>query len=1053
MIVALARDLQKEFYEYFPDFLSIIIDLLETKDAEQLEHTFTALAYLFKFLWRYLIKNVDRAFDLLLPLLAESKPPYVNNFAAESFAYVVRKVRDRDSFFRLVLRTLQGKRQAVTGCGRLMFEVISGTTGQLHSCAEPMLELYLEAFEDETIELDLVYSVLEQIFTCILNYVHPQKCGIFWSVILRSVDRHMEEKKSSETVARSRNIAVPFFRLVTLAIEHRNGRMLTDPVPLVKKLVRAIEVYENDEETLLSVVDVSVAILLASAVKLSQETSSELVLKLLSISQRNLYLRTVERLVDYSSFVSLVLPHVLRRTIREGFDSSNLRLFAKIITTRAPPSLGGVSLKNWKRFTLDTRGASKNVFDYLRRSLEAASEDNDVSEDSLKTILILPHLNPLSSEFIESLKKSIIHNHHWLVSEERKIEEDRTKKSTFLLLLALESAAHILEADAFHDFVETLDGSLFVLVRRYPNDASILNAVDLSLTKIAESTRREEFFTVQNFDRMNEILSIKLSSPYHRTRLTAAHIYSLFGDVRELLVEPERNGIGALELVYLAEIEEASVHKYRDRLVHLQALTFHSQALTNLDKKYFDFPLRYLMGNLWINFSLLWDPICKAVATYAVKECPQFWPVFLEELKTDILTENPSSTSSSNKNLFECDVIAGLKSRLSHEDKPDHANQKLLLWKCMSEFVDYCETKNRDITGILIDNVENNYFKSNSESARSWSIEKKNEVVESAEVESDDEEDDEETKKIPKKSQPRSVGKPFELKLLIAQLKVFSKVNNPKTLYREPELSRIYMDLLTSKNVELQKSALDCLLAYKHKYLAPYRENLSSLIDEKNLKNELARFRIDKESSMLKDEHREGLMPILMRLLYAKMVMRIGTRTGGKGGALVRRKIILRFLAGSHENEMMIFTRMAFKPFEKYISLDLQAPPADLTKLVQEISSQMDLSNVIPPKRLRSAVNLLSIVIEQFGAKMMENLLPRLLGILVCILAQSEAILQRSDRVLSGYLPTMKSLRTTSIGVVARFFTHFENYPWTAEELDAIFEVQYSLISVIGDPG
>ncbi|KAG6800475.1 small subunit processome component 20 [Apis mellifera caucasica] len=88
LVVAVSKDLQKDFYEYFPRCLIVIIDLLRTKDTEQIEYTFTSLAYLFKFLWRYLIQNIKTVFDLLLPLLADTQPTYVNNFAAESFAFV-----------------------------------------------------------------------------------------------------------------------------------------------------------------------------------------------------------------------------------------------------------------------------------------------------------------------------------------------------------------------------------------------------------------------------------------------------------------------------------------------------------------------------------------------------------------------------------------------------------------------------------------------------------------------------------------------------------------------------------------------------------------------------------------------------------------------------------------------------------------------------------------------------------------------------------------------------------------------------------------------------
>lgn len=109
IVVALAKDLQKEFYVYYQDLLEILIDLLHTKDTEQLEWTFTCLAHLFKFLWRPLVKDIDVVFNSLLPLLSDSKPDYINTFAAESFAFVARKVKDKRAFLNLLLKSVESK--------------------------------------------------------------------------------------------------------------------------------------------------------------------------------------------------------------------------------------------------------------------------------------------------------------------------------------------------------------------------------------------------------------------------------------------------------------------------------------------------------------------------------------------------------------------------------------------------------------------------------------------------------------------------------------------------------------------------------------------------------------------------------------------------------------------------------------------------------------------------------------------------------------------------------------------------------------------------------
>lgn len=107
--MAVAKDLRKDFYPYYKDFVEVLIVLLNTKDVEQLEWTFTCLAYLFKFLWRPLVKDITLVFNTLHPLLSRHKPEYINSFAAESFAFVARKVKDQDAFLLHVLQSVKRK--------------------------------------------------------------------------------------------------------------------------------------------------------------------------------------------------------------------------------------------------------------------------------------------------------------------------------------------------------------------------------------------------------------------------------------------------------------------------------------------------------------------------------------------------------------------------------------------------------------------------------------------------------------------------------------------------------------------------------------------------------------------------------------------------------------------------------------------------------------------------------------------------------------------------------------------------------------------------------
>lgn len=88
--------------------MDILIKLLKTKDAEQLEWTLVCLAFLFKILKPYLKKDIAAVLKRIIPLLSESQPQYINNFAAESFAFVARDLKDKKKFIELILNYLHG---------------------------------------------------------------------------------------------------------------------------------------------------------------------------------------------------------------------------------------------------------------------------------------------------------------------------------------------------------------------------------------------------------------------------------------------------------------------------------------------------------------------------------------------------------------------------------------------------------------------------------------------------------------------------------------------------------------------------------------------------------------------------------------------------------------------------------------------------------------------------------------------------------------------------------------------------------------------------------
>lgn len=62
LLAQLSKDLLDEFYLYFDDFFPLLVNFLHTKDTKLIENTFVCFAYTFKFLWKWMLKDLKNFF-------------------------------------------------------------------------------------------------------------------------------------------------------------------------------------------------------------------------------------------------------------------------------------------------------------------------------------------------------------------------------------------------------------------------------------------------------------------------------------------------------------------------------------------------------------------------------------------------------------------------------------------------------------------------------------------------------------------------------------------------------------------------------------------------------------------------------------------------------------------------------------------------------------------------------------------------------------------------------------------------------------------------------
>ena len=471
-----------------------------------------------------------------------------------------------------------------------------------------------------------------------------------------------------------------------------------------------------------------------------------------------------------------------------------------------------------------------------------------------------------------------------------------------------------------------------------------------------------------------------------------------------LPIPPENVNPGKLFHICLqAEMVPAGVREYREKLKFLQQLEAERIIYSiPIGGNFSQLPLRYLLSQLFINFRPLWEPVLKLVETHAASlESEQFWTVyfqFLESLKGSEEVQ-PSELAPELDYLDWC----------ASAERLDFVNVRSLAWQGLSRFGDV-ENQHSKITPLFLDFWSKEYCSQHGAVIQNLSATHEMEPA------------------------PASKDRKTMINLLTPHLSVFATFRRPQQMHREDEVVAIFHQLLSHRVPEVQKKALDCLMAYGSSYLIPYKDNLYRLLEDRSFRHELTLFSIDDASSSVRPEHRSGLTPVLIRILFGRMQNKTGPNSTGKQNIQQRQSLILRYIAGFSDPEIDVFLDLAFHLFRDFNQ------SGDVYQHVKELMANADPSRSFPLKRIQGALGLMATIFSKLG-NLMKSTLPKLLNILLSVSAHVAGLLSKKDLLDAKFIDQLKNLRNLCILRVTQFFSKFERYPWSAVDVEALFHV------------
>ncbi|XP_071941723.1 small subunit processome component 20 homolog [Antedon mediterranea] len=1069
LVVQLARDLQMDFYRHFHEFFEIITSLLNTQDTEILESAFRCLSYLFKFLWRYLVKDIQDVFIIYQPLLEKDQKAHIRNFAAESFSFLMRKIRDPGDLFNFMFSKLNENNGLCAGLGQLLFEMIKGVVKQFHSCTEKVLPLMLHKLgpsEDESCRLPshLVYQALSHMLNNMLEYTNKENIQVVWECF------QSEIYKVHESVQVTKNEAVidqmnRLLQLFQQLIKRGGGGLIISPEKLVKLLEKILSGPFASSSHSDIILNITSDLLCAPRCNLTLHQNSMLInLVLKGKFTRKQVFSFVASLYEETFFDKDVLPrfldicHSCMLTNDKEAREDVLESLAHLINIRRPLITDASQLTSYQPYHLDfnialqKRNKSKlstSIPEYILSLLD--EESNDISLESNQARLwaglcCVPHVRPMDKAKCKVVLGNILNKLTQLLPN---LEASLSAKVLLMLShVVLDLCVTYDTADIRHFLSSSF---IMDLLRKFPENQHALLVGDIYF----KLNSKDKTSTESNIslDEVYPLIKKNLSSPFNKVRLLSLHILSTFLlDLPTLEDKVSVEQVGIFRLCLRAEMVPVTLADYREKLKCLQHLDY-NVVQYNIPKEsnLHEVPLLYLVSMLYVNFRLLWEPVMELIRSHACgMDKKSFWKIYGDHLRIvagiceQLGSNDTTGSQTPNSQLSEDeddDNVTSLSLLFSSvyndqvldEDRPDYVNFRQQAWKAMHLFADRAELRSRELTPLFLKFIEKEYYPSDVLNAPTQDIQRRNERTKDSanqEKDVDETEDEEETSSDSNKSQTKQ--KHSVTQTLLAHLELFAKFRGPKSLYQEQELRKLYTNLLSHKYGKVQKTALDCLFAYKHKYLTPYQDHFKLLMDDKTFREEIALFNIDPEHGIVDKSHRAGLIPILMRILYGKMLGKAGAGTQGRAGSAQRRSVILRFLAGSEEEELRVFIDLVTEPCLHLIK-------DSCTEMLNDVKQSLDLSAVVPLKKLHSMIDTIAVIFSKLG-HMVTAFLPMILRLIISLIATFTKLLDMRHQILPYHVNQLKTLRPLAIQRLVEFFTIFDNYAFSLEEVNCIFE-------------
>ncbi|KAJ3574458.1 hypothetical protein NPX13_g4356 [Xylaria arbuscula] len=1038
LLTAFAHDLGTRFEKYYPRALSLIIQVASRpQDAAVVEWTFACLAFLFKYLSKLIVPDLRPTYDLLAPLLGKARSPaHITRFAAEALSFLVKKAAAPANKQRSLIPFIQHVRDDFIssrddrnlelyyhGLMSMFAEAAKGQGRGIHTTGPDIVKaLICSVPNDQCVSLEPI-NWSEVVCGILISLVHHTTSETFASIPKTIV----EAVASDETRTKFPQRNILYIRSLGIISGGRKGTRIVDWEPILESLQQCLESILKNPEAIESAELTAIwqQLLVNTAIVWHYAPMDILIPHMTEFTA----VMTSEPLIrwfipycsyfsdlDSTRFRSVFLKSFQKFVVQHWSQGSNEDMLCvflpRMIESQALPCVGDTdtfSLPQSWQDQIVTKFERLEISPFPEQSASGAYDKDPKTWRHkclpkysallrlLEVTTIRPStIGPIAEVLLRKLKLAL-----------RPSQSPLTEEARFIITQGFSAYLRMSKASG------QLDRSLGPLLKastpRYYRLTGFLEAMFEYETMNSNGERQspqslseESVGHEEKLDPFLECLIKSLSMPSHDHRIAALHLLSK--------LESAPDEASSLGLMIQTEETPVDLQNARALSMHMRNLAI---AYPNLGERSW---LRhavpsFLFGMMTVRVTPIWDSAVEALQQIgqtrhgdeAVCDIAFEW-IRIPSKRWEGPSKGGVPPSNFGHTDFECRNFSSLHNQAGDAD---HAINNA------SDIISDSFEKDQEMVLEAPSNARSQALKVFMAAPALAEKRSRRLVPIFLSWNSTSEEDE-----IQEESSEQDVDRSWSLFDKKALINIFAQFSNPKVLFCSQQVYDALLALLSNGDIEVQKSALKAILTWKQEGVKPYQENLEYLLDEARFKNELTV--LFQGDNQIQPEHRDEVMPVLLRLLYGRTISKKGIASGRHG---------------LQANRLAVLRQLTVEDMGSFLDISLGSlrnVPLEGRGIISNDYFQQELMSI---RKQVGFLNMMEAMINELGNSVMsymDRILPATLYCLVssCRRLQSGANDESEFEEEPAHISLFRTVRTTSLKCVVLLLQNAPGFDW-----------------------